>query len=221
MNWSPAITSRCSGARRARPADRQRRRREQGRRSGSVLSFRLWQRRFGGDPGAIGSTIKLDGHDFVIIGVAGEQFEGIKTGAPRDVWVPILTLRRTDPTMITRFDQRRASWLEMFGRLKPGVTFDQARTQFAAIAARLAQRVPRFQRPCRQRNGARVGPGLRRAKGDTAFRVFAVCRSRDGAAPSHAPTWPGCCWRVPPAVNLKSRPGSRSAPDVSARTASS
>ncbi len=118
----------------------------------AVLSFRLWQRRFGGDPGAIGSTIKLDGHDFVIIGVAGEQFEGIKTGAPRDVWVPIVTLRRTDPKMIARFDQRRASWLEMFGRLKPGVTFEQARTQFAAIAARLAQAYPE--------SNARAGSGM-------------------------------------------------------------
>jgi hypothetical protein len=43
----------------------------------AVLSFRLWQRRFAGDPGVIGSTIKLDGHEFMIIGVASEQFEGI------------------------------------------------------------------------------------------------------------------------------------------------
>jgi hypothetical protein len=108
----------------------------------AVLSFRLWQRRFGGDAGAIGSTIKLDGHDFIVIGVAGEQFQGIKSGAPRDVWVPILTLRQTDPKIATRFDQRRASWLEMFGRLKPGVTFEQAGTQFAAMAARLEHAYP-------------------------------------------------------------------------------
>jgi predicted permease len=124
----------------------------------AVLSFRLWQRRFAGDPGAIGSTIKLDGHDFVVIGIAGEQFEGIKTGAPRDVWVPILTLRRTDPRMITRFDQRRASWLEMFGRLKPGVTIEEARTQFAAIAARLEQAYPETN----ARAGSGMAPGLGR-----------------------------------------------------------
>jgi putative ABC transport system permease protein len=44
--------------------------------------------------------------------------------------------------MTARFDQRRASWLQMFGRLNPGVTFEQARTQFAAIAARLEQSHP-------------------------------------------------------------------------------
>ncbi len=90
--------------------------------------------------------------------MAGEQFEGIKTGAPRDVWVPILTLRRTDPKMITRFDQRRASWLEMFGRLKPGVTFEQARTQFAAIASRLEQAYPETN----ARAGSGMAPGLGR-----------------------------------------------------------
>jgi predicted permease len=108
----------------------------------AVLSFRLWQRRFGGDDGAIGSRIKLNGHDFIIVGVAGERFEGLTIGAPRDVWVPILTLRQTDPKIAARFEQRRASWLEMFGRLKPGATFEQARTQFAAMAARLEQAHP-------------------------------------------------------------------------------
>lgn len=124
----------------------------------AVLSFRLWQRRFGGDAGAIGSRIKLDGHDFIIIGVASEQFEGIKIGAPRDIWVPILTLRRTDPRMVARFDQRRASWLEMFGRLKPGVTFEQARTQFAAIAARLEHAHP----DTNAHAGSGMEPGLGR-----------------------------------------------------------
>ena len=108
----------------------------------AVLSFRLWQRRFGGDPGAIGSRITLDGHDFIIIGVASEQFQGIRIGSPRDIWVPILTLRRTVPAMSARFDQRHASWLEMFGRLKPGVTFREARAQFAGIAGRLEQAYP-------------------------------------------------------------------------------
>jgi predicted permease len=108
----------------------------------AVVSFRLWQRRFGGDDGAIGSRIKVDGHDFTIIGVASEQFEGIEIGAPRDMWVPILTLPRTDPEMTARFNQRGASWLQMFGRLKPGVTFEQARTQFAAMAGRLEHAYP-------------------------------------------------------------------------------
>ena len=75
----------------------------------AVISFRLWQRLFGGDAGAIGSTVKIDGHDLVVIGVASEPFTGVKIGTPRDVWVPLTTLRRTDPKIAARFDQRRAS----------------------------------------------------------------------------------------------------------------
>ena len=49
----------------------------------AVLSFRLWQRRFGGDAGAIGSTIKLDGHDFAVIGVAERAVRGHQDRAHR------------------------------------------------------------------------------------------------------------------------------------------
>jgi macrolide transport system ATP-binding/permease protein len=124
----------------------------------AVVSFRLWQRRFAGDARAIGTTIKLDGRDFILIGVAKEQFSGIRIGTPRDVWVPILTLRQTDPKVAGRFDQRRASWLEMFGRLKPGVGLEQARAEFAAIAVRLEQAYPNTN----AQTAARLEPGLGR-----------------------------------------------------------
>jgi macrolide transport system ATP-binding/permease protein len=124
----------------------------------AVLSYRLWQRQFGGDPSVIGATIKLDGRSFVVIGVANERFAGTRIGTPRDVWVPILTLRRTDPRIAARLDQRRASWLEMFGRLKPGVTLDQARSEFSGIAARLERAYPDTNAHAR----VRVDPGLGR-----------------------------------------------------------
>lgn len=124
----------------------------------AVVSFRLWQRRFGGDARAIGSTIRLDGRDFVLIGVANEQFSGVRIGTPRDVWVPILTLRQTDREIAARFGRRSASWLEMFGRLKTGVTLEQARAEFATIAERLAQTYP----DTNARTAARLEPGLGR-----------------------------------------------------------
>jgi hypothetical protein len=79
-------------------------------------------------------SIRLDGQRFTLVGVARESFVGIKVGTPRDVWVPIVTVRRLDPDAAARFTQRRASWLEMFGRLEPGVTLEQARAQFSGIA---------------------------------------------------------------------------------------
>ena len=63
----------------------------------AVLSYRFFQRRYAGDPSALGTTIRVDGHDFTVIGVTGEPFAGIKVGSPRDVWVPLVTLRRIDP----------------------------------------------------------------------------------------------------------------------------
>ncbi|MGH9938982.1 MAG: ABC transporter permease, partial [Blastocatellia bacterium] len=108
----------------------------------AVLSHSLWRRRFAGDASVIGKTIKLDGHDFTVIGVAGEGFDGTKVGAQFDVWAPLLALRQIDPKRADLFDQRRPSWLEMFGRLKPGMTIEQARAEFSTIAERLKQTYP-------------------------------------------------------------------------------
>jgi predicted permease len=108
----------------------------------AVLSHRLWRRRFNEDASVIGKTIKLDGHDFIVVGVAGEGFDGTKVGARYDVWAPLLTLRQTDPKSAKLFEDRRPSWLEMFGRLKPGVTVEQARAEFGAVKERLKQTYP-------------------------------------------------------------------------------
>jgi putative ABC transport system permease protein len=108
----------------------------------AVISYRLWQRRFGGDPGAVGRTIQLDSHDFTVVGVASEEFDGSKVGAIHDVWAPLPALRQLEPRAASRFDERRASWLELFGRLKPGVTVEQARADFSTIAGRLRQTFP-------------------------------------------------------------------------------
>jgi macrolide transport system ATP-binding/permease protein len=123
-----------------------------------VLSYRLWQRRFGGDPSVLGTTVTLNGHDFTIIGVTSEPFAGIKVGTPRDVWVPLEALRQMDLTTGAHFGQRRASWLESFARLKPGVTLEQARAELSAIAQRLERTYP----DTNARAGIGVEPGLGR-----------------------------------------------------------
>jgi predicted permease len=117
----------------------------------AVISYSLWQRRFAGEAGVIGKTIKLDGHDFTVVGVAGEGFDGTKVGAQRDVWAPLLTLRQIDPKRAKLFSERHPSWLEMFGRLKPDVTIEQARAEFSTIAERLKQTYPQTN------NYARIG----------------------------------------------------------------
>jgi predicted permease len=124
----------------------------------AVISARLWRRRFGSAPTLASTTITLDGQEFAVIGVANDPFTGTRIGVPRDVWVPISGLARTDANLAGRFTQRRASWLEMFGRLAPGVTLEQARGEFSAIARRLEQEYPESN----TRVAAAVHPGLGR-----------------------------------------------------------
>jgi predicted permease len=108
----------------------------------AMLSYRLWQQRFGGEADVIGKTIKLNGHDFTVVGVAGVGFNGTKVGAQRDLWAPLLTLKQTNPEGAKRFDQRGNQWLEIFGRLKAGVAIEQARAEFSIIGERLKQTYP-------------------------------------------------------------------------------
>jgi predicted permease len=122
-----------------------------------VISYRLWQRRFGGAESVIGSIVKVDGWPFVVIGIADEPFAGIRIGTVHDIWVPITTVHRTDPEIAARLDRRGTTWLEMFGRLKPDVTLPQARTEFSAIAARLGRLYPDTNRTAGVRLDADLG----------------------------------------------------------------
>ena len=124
----------------------------------AVISARLWRRRFGSAFAVASTTITLDGQEFAVIGVANEQFTGTRIGVPRDVWVPISALARIDANAAARLTQRRASWLEMFGRLGPGVTLERARAEFSALARRLEQEHPESN----TRIAAAVYPGVGR-----------------------------------------------------------
>jgi putative ABC transport system permease protein len=97
-----------------------------------VISHGLWQRRFGGDPSVVGRHVKLDGRDREIVGVtpAGFNFEFVPEAA--DFWTTI------DPGDELG-SQRGAIWLESIGRLKDGVSVDQARSEMATVMGRLEQ----------------------------------------------------------------------------------
>jgi putative ABC transport system permease protein len=122
----------------------------------AVISYGLWQQRFGADPDVIGRAIKLNAYDYIVVGVADKEFEGIKAGSRLDVWVPITTIRQTDPSRADMFSMRGAWWLEMFGRLKPGVTIERAGAEFSNIARLLEQTYPETS----AKFGARLVPGL-------------------------------------------------------------
>ncbi|HTV56799.1 MAG TPA: ABC transporter permease [Terriglobia bacterium] len=97
-----------------------------------VLSNRVWQSQFGGDPKIIGRKITLDAKSYTIIGVLPANSAFDRTRAA--MWLP-LAFRPADMT-------RNFHWLTAIARLRPGVTVKQARAQMDAIGARLAAAYP-------------------------------------------------------------------------------
>ena len=95
-----------------------------------VLSDRFWTRRFGSDPSVIGRKIQLDGKTVEIVGVMPPGFDHPMLWGPIDTWQP-LTFTPEQKT------NRRASFLASFGRLKPGVSIQQAEQSMVALAANI------------------------------------------------------------------------------------
>jgi predicted permease len=100
-----------------------------------VLSHRFWQRRFGADAGLIGKTITLNRHPFTVVGVAARDFNGAELFTP-DLWAPITMQAQLMPGR-DFLPKQNLSWLEVVGRLKPGVSMAQAQAEMALFAGQL------------------------------------------------------------------------------------
>src|SRR5215510_2268239 len=107
-----------------------------------VISHRLWQRRFAADPTLIGKTIRLNKRDFTVIGVAPEGFSGSCVGLALDLWAPLMMSPQLSQ-MGDPLNWRDNHWLLVIGRLKDGVTFEQAQANAQNIAAQLAKDYPK------------------------------------------------------------------------------
>jgi predicted permease len=104
----------------------------------TVLSHRLWKRRFGGDPAIVGSTIQLQGLGFQVVGVLPEGFRDIYPDI--EIYVPVTMSRLTHrPSFI---EDRTSRWLEVFARRRPGVGIEQAQQEMRAITRQLATVFP-------------------------------------------------------------------------------
>jgi len=106
-----------------------------------VLGHSLWQRRFASDPHIVGKTIELNSRTYNVIGIAPQSFKGTKFGLSLDFWAPMMMaeeLQRTPKQLSERGDH----WMNVFGRLKPGVSRAQASAEMTAIAQRLNQLYP-------------------------------------------------------------------------------
>jgi predicted permease len=107
-----------------------------------VLSQGLWQRSFGGDPNLVGKTISLNRHEFTVVGIAPEGFTGTDLGLGPDLWVPMMMHDQVQPGF-DWYDTRRGLFLRMIGRLKPGVSVEQAQASLKIFSAQLANAYPR------------------------------------------------------------------------------
>lgn len=100
-----------------------------------VLSYAFWKNHFSGDPGIVGRELQINRAAFVVIGVAPEDFHGTSVLAP-DAWFPMASAPSIYPG-VRLLDSRASCWLIALGRLKPGVTLAQARSEAASIGSQL------------------------------------------------------------------------------------
>ena len=106
----------------------------------AVISYGYWSRRFGLNSAALGTTIVIDRVPFTIVGVTPPQFSGVQPGRAVDVWVPLRDDPRLLPYGMTAapgsgdpFSSRDWWWLMIMGRLKSGVTTEQATAQIEVL----------------------------------------------------------------------------------------
>jgi predicted permease len=107
----------------------------------TVISYRTWQDRYGGDAHIVGRTQMLNGQEHTIVGVTTAGFNGTFVGYAFQFWVPAAMQERFDPDGY-KLEDRGARWIEGFARLKPGVTRAQAQAEITAVARRLEGAFP-------------------------------------------------------------------------------
>jgi predicted permease len=103
-----------------------------------VLSENLWRGSFGADPNIIGSSINLDKRSFTVIGIMPAAFRFPFLTESEQVWIPLVQ----DPLFGSWIPRRGGHWLQVTGRLKPGISMMQAQAELDAISARLAKAFP-------------------------------------------------------------------------------
>lgn len=118
-----------------------------GRNPVTVVAHDFWTTELGGDPAAVGRTIRLNGEDFTVVGVAPESFPGMTIFNRPDVYVPLAMARRfSGDAARDFFEHRDARQLRVMARLAPGVGPSEAGGEVAALAAAFRREYPRESR---------------------------------------------------------------------------
>jgi predicted permease len=99
-----------------------------------VLSYDYWVSRFARDPGVVGKKILVNNSPMTIVGVSAAGFAGIDPAQAPQIRVPVLMKAEMTPEWTwLRMDDRRARWVQVFGRLKPGYTVESARAPLQGL----------------------------------------------------------------------------------------
>ncbi|HWY46141.1 MAG TPA: ABC transporter permease [Bryobacteraceae bacterium] len=138
-----------------------------------IISNSLWQRRYGGSPGAIGRPLIFDGKPYTVVGVAPA---GFRLDGEADVFTPLG--HSTRPQM----QNRGARFIHVLGRLRTGVTPIEAQAELSLIARRLAQQYPQFNEgrgmvahPLRQEVVGEIRPTLWLLLGAVSLVLLIAC----------------------------------------------
>ncbi|MGC2298242.1 MAG: ABC transporter permease [Acidobacteriaceae bacterium] len=134
-----------------------------------VISHALWASQFGSDPSVVGRTMHLSGEAYMVIGVMPASFRFPVSAPKNDFWTTLAV--DNDGTLHTAVTNRGNHFLNVMGRLKPGVTVGQADAEMKAIARRLAQQYPDTNT---KHDSARVESELRALLGDTRTLLLVV-----------------------------------------------
>jgi predicted permease len=109
----------------------------------AVISYRLWQKLYGADPGVVGRTVRVNRHELTIVGVAPPEFWGTVPGLALEIWVPFVMAPELNGQGEWLLNSRIERQLWVTARLKPGVSTEQARAEAVILARQIARTDPR------------------------------------------------------------------------------
>lgn len=108
----------------------------------ALISETFWETAYGSDPGVLDRDVRLNGQLYQIVGVVPEDFKGTFPGLAAELWVPSMMVGRASPRASDPHERRGNRSIFLKGRLRPGVTVEQADAEVRLISERLETEYP-------------------------------------------------------------------------------
>ena len=108
----------------------------------AVVGHSFWTESLGADPKAIGSTIRLNGAEFTVLGVVEPGFGGVDRFERQEIFAPMMMQQTLRPRRFPFLERRDALWLQAFGRVAENSSLEQARVEIESLSKTLAEQYP-------------------------------------------------------------------------------